>query len=81
MSEAIEELQQKNTFLEKSLSQLAKESQGSPDISGYFIYLKLVLFSDRTERKFHGDPGQLRELPGEFQHHGGEARPDGGEAG
>ena len=58
MSEVIEELQQKNTFLEKSLSQLAKESQGSPDISVYFIVI-LNLFSDRTEGKFHGDPGQL----------------------
>ena len=81
MSEAIEELQQKNTFLEKSLSQLAKvpsvESQGS-HICRYFIATqKLLSFSYGTEGKFHGDPGQLRELPGELQLHGGEARPDG----
>ena len=47
----------------------------------FYFNLKLVLFSGRTEGKFHGDPGQLRELPGEFQLHGGEARLDGGEAG
>ena len=44
MSETIEELQQKNTFLEKSFSELAKkssvESSGSEgDISRYLILI------------------------------------------